>query len=236
MNSNPVLKAFAALVVLAGLYQAAIAANGVPIPPGGGSGGGDIRSMTPEEQAVAAYNSGIRQRDDALKSEAKAAKDTKESDRVKNTKKAREQYEKALSSFKQAISLNPKLPQAYNGAGFAYRKLGDFKTALDLYERALELSPRFLDAIEYRAEAYLGLNMIDAAKDEYLKLFAMDRKQADVLMKAMKDYVAKKKTDPTGVDPAALTAFEAWIAERAGVADATRPMGLYRGHALSSWH
>jgi tetratricopeptide (TPR) repeat protein len=230
MKSIRVLKAFAALVVLAGLYQAAIAANGVPIPSGGGN---DLRSMTPEQQAVAAYNTGIRHRDDALKSEAKAAKDTKESDRVKNSKKAREQYEKALTSFKQAISLNPKLPQAYNGAGFAYRKLGEFKTALDLYDRALELSPRFLDAIEYRAEAYLGLNMIDAAKDDYLNLFAMDRKQADLLMKAMKDYVAKKKADPAGVDPAALAAFEAWIAERSGVADTTRPMGLYGG---SSWH
>jgi tetratricopeptide (TPR) repeat protein len=227
MESIRVLRASAALIVLAGLYQAAAVANGVPIPSGGSS---DVR--TTADRAIEAYNDGVRHRDAALKLETRAAKDTKESDRVKNTKKAREEYEKALANFKRAMSLNPKLPQAYNGAGFAYRKLGDFTTALNFYDQALELSPRFLDAIEYRAEAYLGLNMIDAAKDEYLKLFAMDRGQADVLMKAMKEYVAKKKTDPGGLDPAVLTAFEAWIAERSSVAAVTRPMGLQR-HAVA---
>jgi hypothetical protein len=49
-------------------------------------------------------------------------------------------------------------------------------------------------------------------------------------MTAMKDYVAKKKADPAGVDPAALSAFEAWIAERAGVAAVTRAMGLHQAH------
>jgi tetratricopeptide (TPR) repeat protein len=46
--------------------------------------------------------------------------------------------------------LNPNLPQAYNGLGYAYRKLGDYAKALENYDRALQLSPRFVDAIEYR--------------------------------------------------------------------------------------
>ena len=56
----------------------------------------------------------------------------------------------------------------------------------------------------------------------------MDRKQADSLMAAMKDYVASKKADPTGVDAAALTAFESWMTERAGVAEQTKQMASTR--------
>ena len=100
------------------------------------------------------------------------------------------------------------MPQAYNGMGFSYRKLGDYAKALENYDRALQLAPNFPDAIEYRGEAYLALNRLDDAKQSYLTLFAMDRKQADSLMAAMKDYVAKKKADPAGVDAAALSAFE----------------------------
>ena len=100
------------------------------------------------------------------------------------------------------------MPQAYNGMGFSNRKLGDYAKALENYDRALQLAPNFPDAIEYRGEAYLALNRLDDAKQSYLTLFAMDRKQADSLMAAMKDYVAKKKADPAGVDAAALSAFE----------------------------
>ena len=85
--------------------------------------------------------------------------------------------------------------------GFAYRKTGDYAKALEMYDKALALQPGFPDAIEYRGEAYLGLNRIDDAKQAYLELFASDRKQADILMKAMTDWVAERHTDPAGVDP-----------------------------------
>ena len=97
----------------------------------------------------------------------------------------------------------------------------------------MQLAPNFPDAIEYRGEAYLALNRLDDAKQSYLTLFAMDRKQADSLMTAMKDYVAKKKADPAGVDAAALSAFESWINERAGVAEQTKLMAFNAHHG--SW-
>lgn len=222
------LKAALALAAILAVCQIATLANGVSIPS---SPSGAARALTPEEMARDAYNSGIGRRDRALRSEEQARKDKKESDRAKNDKKARDEYEKALKDFQRAVELDPKLPQAYNGIGFAYRKLGDYSKALDNYDRALALDPGFLDAIEYRGEACLGLNRIDEAKQAYLELFAKDRKQADALMKAMKTYVEKKTADPAGIDPAALSAFEAWIAGRAGIADATRAMGLTRDHA-----
>jgi tetratricopeptide (TPR) repeat protein len=227
-----IVKAAVTLVALVGVYQVAAGANGVAVPSSP-SPSAAPRTRTPEEMAIDVYNSGISHRDRAGKAEVQAAKDKKDSDRVKNEKKAREEYEKALKDFKKAAELNPNLPQAYNGMGFSYRKLGDYAKALENYDRALEMAPRFPDAIQYRGEAYLGLNRLDDAKQAYLTLFGMDRKQADLLMKAMTEYVAKKKADPSGVDPAALSAFESWITERAGVAQETQLMALNAPHG--SW-
>jgi tetratricopeptide (TPR) repeat protein len=221
------VKAAVTFVALVGVHQVAAGANGVAVPPSPSpSASSPSRALTPEEMAVEVYNSGISHRDRALKADAQALKDKKDSDRLKNEKKAREEYDKALKDFAKAAKLNPSMPQAYNGMGFSYRKLGDYAKALENYDRALQLAPNFPDAIEYRGEAYLGLNRLDDAKQAYLTLFAMDRKQADSLMTAMKDYVAKKKADPVGVDAAALSAFENWIAERAGVAEQTRLMAF----------
>jgi tetratricopeptide (TPR) repeat protein len=231
-----IVKGVITLAALVVVYQVAAAANGTAVPsapaPSGGTGPAP-RTLTPEEMAVNSYNSGLDHRTKGAKAEDKAASAKKDSDKAKEEKKAREEYEKALKDFKKAAELNPSLPQAYNGMGFAYRKLGDYAKALENYDRALQLAPNFPDAIEYRGEAYLGLNRIDDAKQAYLALFAADRKHADLLMKAMTDWVAKKKVDPAGLDAAALTAFEAWIKERSGVAEQTRPMALNFPH--TSW-
>jgi tetratricopeptide (TPR) repeat protein len=231
-----IVKAAVTLVALVGVYQVAAGANGVSMPPPSAAPSASpsvSRALTPDEMAVEAYNSGISHRDRAAKAEGQSEKDKKDSDRVKNDKKAREEHQKALKDFTKAAGLNPSMPQAFNGMGFSYRKLGDYAKALENYDRALQLSPKFPDAIEYRGEAYLALNRLDDAKQSYLTLFAMDRKQAESLMTAMKDYVAKKKVDPAGVDTAALSAFESWITERAGVAEETQLMAFNAHHG--SW-
>ena len=177
-----------------------------------------MRTISPEEMAREAYNSGINHKDRGLKAE------------VKDPKKARSEYEKALKDFKRAAEIMPELFQAYNGMGFAYRKTGDYPKALEMYDKAIQMAPGFPDAIEYRGEAYLGLNRLDDAKKAYMDLFASDRKQADILMKAMDEWVAKRKLDPSGVDPASVAAFESWIKERSTLAGQTVSMALTGSH------
>jgi tetratricopeptide (TPR) repeat protein len=234
-GARRLIKTAVVLGALVGVYQVVAVANGTSMPssPSPSASAPASRLMTPEEMAVASYNSGISHRDKATKAEVQVTKDKKDSDKLKNTKKAREEHEKALKDFAKAAELNPSLPQAWNGMGYSYRKLGDYAKALENYDKALQLAPNFPDAIEYRGEAYLALNRLDDAKQAYLTLFGMDRKQADSLMAAMKDYVARKKTDPTGVDAAALTAFESWMNERAGVAEQTKLMAFNAHHG--SW-
>ena len=49
-------------------------------------------------------------------------------------------------------------------------------------------------------------------------------------MKAMKAWVEKRRTDPAGVDPAALAAFDGWLHERAALADRTVDMAQNSPH------
>jgi len=84
--------------------------------------------------------------------------------------------------------------------------------------------------MEYRAEAYLALNRIDDARQAYLDLFGADRKQADILMAAMKSWVAARHTEPAGVSPDALATFEKWIGERDGIAKQTSSMAVTSGY------
>jgi tetratricopeptide (TPR) repeat protein len=227
-------RVFAVVLVVAAaaaIQQASVGANGSTMPsaPTGG-GSSSMPVVTPEQLAAQAYNSGISHKNKGLKLEADAEKATKDKEKILG--KAKDEYGKALKDFKKALDLKPDAFQAFNGMGFALRKTGEPVKALEMYDKALALAPGFPDALEYRGEAYLALSRIDDAKAAYLELFAKDRDQAAQLMKAMTDWVAKRQADPAGVDPAAVTAFDTWIKERAKVAALTVNMSLASNHSI----
>ena len=216
-----------------GVAHVGILASGssAPSAPSGG-GSSSMPSMSPEERAIESYKSGDDHRVKGKKLEEDAAA-KKGSDAEKTLAKSRSEFEKSLKDFKNAAKLNPKLAPAYNGMGYAYRKTGDYAKALEMYDQAIDLAkPQiFPEAVEYRAEAYLALNRLDDARQAYLDLFAVDRKQADLLMTAMKSWVSARHTEPAGVSQDALAAFEKWIGERDGIAKQTSLMGLSSGYA-----
>jgi len=227
-------RVFAVVLVVAAaaaIQQASVGANGSSMPSApSGAGSSSMPVVTPEQLAAQAYNSGISHKNKGLKLEADAEKATKDKEKILG--KAKDEYGKALKDFKKALDLKPDAFQAFNGMGFALRKTGEPVKALEMYDKALALAPGFPDALEYRGEAYLALSRIDDAKAAYLELFAKDRDQAAQLMKAMTDWVAKRQADPAGVDPAAVTAFDTWIKERAKVAALTVNMSLASNHSI----
>ena len=188
------LKAVVALAGLVALCQVGAVASGSRAPSPSSP------AMSPEEIAVQAYNSGIDHRDKGAKLELQASSAAAK-DRDKVMEKAKKEYANALKEFKRATDNSPKMFQAFNGMGFAYRKTGDYVKALENYDKAISMPPGFPDAIEYRGEAYLGLNRIDDAKQAYLDAVRQRPAQADVLMAAMKKWVEQRKADPAGVDP-----------------------------------
>jgi tetratricopeptide (TPR) repeat protein len=221
------MKTICAGAVLLGLlvtgYAVIATANGsnVPVAP-------SVRAGSAEARAIEAYNAGIAKRDRGNALEVQASRAPLGA-RTALEARARAQFEGALKDFTLAAETFPDLFQAYNGMGYAWRKLGNYEKALELYDRAIAMAPGlYTEAMEYRAEAYLGLNRIDDAMRAYLELFGADRKQAALLLDEMKKWIAQRRADPRGVDAAALAAFEQWIAERAGIAQVTARMAFDR--------
>ncbi|MEO7408910.1 MAG: tetratricopeptide repeat protein [Vicinamibacterales bacterium] len=228
------VKCALAIVAAVASSQVISMANGTSAPPPPSMGSTPVRPLTPEERANEVYNSGIEHRDRGNKHEKEAVNAKKPEDRTKSEAKSRGEYEKALKDFEKATNFSSAHFAAYNGMGYSYRKLGDYQKALEMYDKALQLAPGFSDAVEYRGEAYLGLSRIDDAKQAYLELIGLNRKNADLLMTAMRAWVAARRAEPAGVDAATLDAFESWIKERAGLAQQTASMSLASSHR-GSW-
>lgn len=183
------------------------------------------RSVAPlsMQGAIDAYNAGYASIQRAEHAENLAAASTSDKDRKAAERAARDAYEASLSSFAAATRADSSMHEAYTYIGYANRKLGRQEKALVAYKEALRLNPDYPYAIEYQGEAFLGLNRIDEARFNYLRLYALDGRQANKLFRAMQSWLAANMDKPpAGVD---IQAFAAWIAERRATEDA-RPAAV----------
>ncbi len=222
-----------AIGACAALPDSAAQANGGGAMPSSAPQAPERRDITPQEQATASYNSGVKQIRKADEYQQDAERAGSPEKRDKALKKASAAYEKALEYFQDATTLDPSLYQAWNYTGYAQRHLGHYDNALTAYAQALRLKPGFTDAIEYRGEAYLGLNRLDDARQAYMELFSASRKHADQLLSAMQKFVDARRAAPSGVEPQALDEFARWVQERASIAQQTA--SLDTGVAATSW-
>ena len=201
---------------------AAVILMAAPFSVSASSGGGSMPSaprldrpqLTPAQEAIELYNDGLSYRDKAakLEKEADAEPDAKKKDKL--LAKAKDKHQDSIKKFLQATKKNPDMFQAWGNLGYAYRKTGDFASSLETYGKALTIQPDYTPAIEYRAEAYLGLNRLDEVQSAYMVLFNRDRPRADELAAAIEKWLEKRKSDPTGVDPAKLDEFAKWAEQR----------------------
>ena len=149
--------------------------------------------LTPQQNAVASYQDGIKNRDKAEKYEAKFAVETRDKQRAKLQKKIGKEYAKAIKNFEKAIEYFPDFYEVHGSLGYALRKVGRFDDSLAAYDASLKINPSYGDAIEYRGEAFLGLNRIDDAKQAYMVLFQDEPPLAKQLLTAMEEWVAARR-------------------------------------------
>jgi tetratricopeptide (TPR) repeat protein len=199
----------------------------IATPAAFGSGSSPATPSTPNisspgDQAISAYNDGLRYRDRAWKAEKELATAQDPARRTKLGEIIKKSYEADVRSQKQAIGSNPNMFQAHSELGYALRKTGDYAGALASYDQALNLQPNYGEAIEYRAEAYLGLNRIDDAKNAYLLLYNGGAKElAKQLGGAMQKWVDERKADPAGLTTATIDDFSKWISQRSEISGTT---------------
>lgn len=68
---------------------------------------------------------------------------------------------------------------------------------------------------------YASARRLEEVKRVYMRLFVGNRNYSNVLMKAMKTWVEKHRTDTAGLEPEVFAAFGAWVQERDALAAAT---------------
>jgi DNA-binding beta-propeller fold protein YncE len=84
-----------------------------------------------------------------------------------------EEYTNAISSFDEALKINPKNQRAYNHKGDAFFKQGSYEEAIKCYDEALKINPKYLDVLKDKGLALERLGKEnDAIKcyDEALKI------------------------------------------------------------------
>jgi Flp pilus assembly protein TadD len=79
----------------------------------------------------------------------------------------------AVDSFKKAVAVNPKNPDAHNMLGYSYRALGRFDESFAAYDKALAIDPKHKGALEYSGMGYLKTNQKAKAEAQLNRLTAI---------------------------------------------------------------
>lgn len=88
---------------------------------------------------------------------------------------ADQQYEKAISCYKEVIKSDPICTDAYMNLGICYDHLGDYSSAIDFYDMALELYPQYPKAWLNKAITYQHMEDINEALRCFDKAVDLDK-------------------------------------------------------------
>ena len=74
-----------------------------------------------------------------------------------------EKFEAAIECWNQAIKINPKYIEAYNGRGNAFIKLKEFDEAIINFNQAIKINPNYFEAYNNLGDAFIKLKKFDEA-------------------------------------------------------------------------
>ncbi|MBI5251564.1 MAG: tetratricopeptide repeat protein [Desulfomonile tiedjei] len=101
----------------------------------------------------------------------------------------------AVEVYTEAITKNPKSPEAYNWRGMAYEDQGDLAKALADFDKALELSNNYGDAYNNRGEVYRKQNKLVEAMNDYRRATELEKNFAEPHYNMALIFEAQKKND-----------------------------------------
>ena len=81
--------------------------------------------------------------------------------------KANNNLEKAVESFKRAISIKPDFAEALYNLGVIQKELGQIKSSINSYEKAIDIKPAYPDAHNNLGNIFLKTRQLDTAIDHF---------------------------------------------------------------------
>lgn len=98
-------------------------------------------------------------------------------------------YEEAIPKFKQVLSIDENVAEAWEFLGHSFYLLENFNDAIIAYKRSVALEPDNIEYIKYLGEAYFFSENYEEALDEYLKIISFDSKNNNALLYAAQCYL-----------------------------------------------
>ena len=133
-------------------------------------------------------------------------------------KKIDKAYESAQGSFREALSMDPKMIEAYVGLGAAFRATGMYRESLQAVTQGLRVDSANGELFAGWAESLMGLNRLGDATQAHAQLLETNPAWAETLMGVIKVWLDERRADPGELDPADVEKMAVWIAEQEGVA------------------
>ena len=90
----------------------------------------------------------------------------------------RGQHDQAITSFTNAIELNPEYAEAYNNRGVAHLDKNQYDQAISDCTKAIEINPKYAMAYNNRGLAYVGKGLYDKAISDCTKAIELNPKHA----------------------------------------------------------
>jgi tetratricopeptide (TPR) repeat protein len=91
----------------------------------------------------------------------------------------------AERKYREAIQLDPALPEPWNGLGYALRQQRRWDESVKAYLEALRLRPSYPQALEYLGHAYVEMGRLDDARAVHARLAPLDPREAAELARAI---------------------------------------------------
>ncbi|MBC2710267.1 MAG: tetratricopeptide repeat protein [Desulfosarcina sp.] len=92
-----------------------------------------------------------------------------------------ERYDRALSYYQKAVTVNPQFPEALNNMAATLNILGKYGEAVDCCNKAIEIRPNYSEPFNNMGNAYKALGKLGAAIACYEKSMTMAEECAEVL-------------------------------------------------------
>jgi tetratricopeptide (TPR) repeat protein len=109
--------------------------------------------------------------------------------------KNKEEYDKAIANYTQALFINVYDPKTFNNRGNIFTKKGEYDKAISDYTQVLTIYPYYAEIYNNRGNAYFLKGEYDKAISDYTQALRIDSKDIKTYQKRGTVYIKNREYD-----------------------------------------